>query len=215
MSLGGTSSYAGLDGTPGLVRQAVRVAETLGFDLCVRPETGRLLAILAGGLPDGSLVGETGTGTGAGLGWMVSAARPSVRFVSYEIDAERAAACRHVFQRHSNVEVVHGDASTLFGRGPFDLLVHDGGPGSAKHPGDTPIDPAAVLRPGGLMTVDDFTPSTTWPPTFEGSADAARVHWLQHPDLRCAEVRVAPDLAVVVGTYLPERRERSAADGVE
>lgn len=215
MSLNGTSSYAGLDRTPGLVRQAVRAAESLGFESCVRPETGRLLAILAGGLPEGSLVGETGTGTGAGLGWMVSAAAPSVRFVGYEIDADRVAACRHVFQHHANVEVVHGDASELFGRGPFDLLVHDGGPGSGKRAGDAPIDPSGVLSPGGLMTVDDFTPATTWPPTFEGGTDAARVHWLRHHDLRCAEIRVAPDLAVVVGTYLPRGRERSEADAVE
>lgn len=205
MSIGGTASY-GRDGVgvvPPLVRRAVEQAERLGFEHCVRPEIGRLLGVLAGGLPPGSLVGETGTGTGAGLAWMVDAADPAVRFVSYEIDADRAKAAQSVFAAHPNVEVVCDDAARLFERGPFDLLVHDGGPASGKTPGASPVDPVLVLRPGGTMTVDDFTPADTWPPDFDGSPDTSRIHWLDHPDLRSSEIRVAPDLAVVVCRYFP------------
>lgn len=189
---------------PPLVLEAVEQAEHLGFELCVRPEIGRLLAVLAGGLPPGSLVGETGTGTGAGLAWMVDAADPAVRFVSYELDQTRAATARTLFAAHPNVEVVHGDAAGLFERGPFDLLVHDGGPAAGKTPGTEPVDPTRVLRPGGTMTVDDYTPTDTWPPMFDGAPDVGRIHWLSHPDLRSTEVRVAPDLAVVVCRYLPD-----------
>lgn len=206
MSRGGTESYrhVGEAWVPQLVRAAVESAEELEFDLCVRPEIGRLLSVLAAGLPAGSLVGETGTGTGAGLAWMASAANQGVRFISYELDLYRAAAASELFEDQANVDVICGDAASIFERGPFDLLVHDGGHGSGKSPGSTPIDPAAVLRPGGTMTVDDYTPTATWPPRFGAMVDEGRVHWLEHPLLRSTEIRVAPDLAVIVCRYLPD-----------
>lgn len=171
----------------------------------MRPEIGRLLAVLAAGLPPGSLVGETGTGTGAGLAWMASAAGPDVRFISYELDPRRAAAAQAVFEPQANVEVRCGDAAEIRGAGPFDLLVLDAGPVSGKTPGSTPIDPATSLRAGGTMTVDDYTPTTGWPPVFGGEVDESRVHWLDHPMLRSTEIRVADDLAVVVCRFLPSR----------
>jgi len=83
MSLGGTAAYglARID-VPELVKSAVAEATRVGFEFCVRPEIGRLLATCAAGLPIGSLVAETGTGTGAGLAWMVSGSDSGVRFVS-------------------------------------------------------------------------------------------------------------------------------------
>lgn len=204
--MGGTNSYRDLpDGlaVPPLVLDAVNAAERLGFDLCVRPEIGRLLGVLAAGIPTGAVVGETGTGTGAGLAWLVTHAPPGCRFLSYELDPERAEAARDLFADHDNVIVVTGDAADLFDRGPFDLLVLDGGPGSGKTPGDTPIEPASVLRPGATMTIDDYTPATTWPPVFGDEPDHSRIHWLTHPDLHATEIRVAPDLAVIVGRHLP------------
>jgi predicted O-methyltransferase YrrM len=86
----------GLNVLPTLVRKAVEAAAAIDFDFCVHPSTGRLLAVLAGGVPAGGLVGETGTGTGAGLAWMVSA-NPFARFLSVEKDDERVAAARGVF----------------------------------------------------------------------------------------------------------------------
>jgi predicted O-methyltransferase YrrM len=150
MSLGGTAAYRrpGMHASSDLVLAAVTQAERLDIAFCVRPEIGQLLAVLARGLPAGSVVGETGTGTGAGLAWMVEAAPSSVRFISYEIDPDRAQAAQSVFREHHNVGVICGDASELFAHGPFDLLVHDGGPGSGKSPGSTAIDPAQVLRLG-------------------------------------------------------------------
>jgi len=204
MSLGGTAAYGFIgDDLPELVRRAVAEATRVDFEFCVRPEIGRLLATCAGALPVGSLVAETGTGTGAGLAWMVSAADPGVRFISFELDTERAAIAQNVFGHLSNVDVVCGDASELSDRGPFDLLVLDGGPGSGKAAGSVAVDPVEVLRPGGTMTIDDFTPATSWPPMHEGREDGSRMHWMSHPNLKSTEVRVAPDLAVLVCRYLP------------
>jgi predicted O-methyltransferase YrrM len=208
VSLNGTAGYRDPNTRatiPDLVLSATDLAEELGFAMCVRHEIGRLLAVLAGGLPPGSEVGETGTGTGAGLAWMVNTAPRSVSFISYERDQRRAAGAQRLFADYPNVEIVCGDAAELFARGPFDLLVHDGGPGSGKTPNDAPVDPTTVLKPGGTMTVDDYTPSLWWPPVFEGRSDVSRMHWLDHASLKTTEVRVAPDLAVLVSRFLPPR----------
>ncbi|GIG58306.1 transferase [Longispora fulva] len=97
------------------------------------------------------------------------------------------------------VEVIGADWRELRGHGPFDLLVLDGG-GQGKK-GEPPIDPAQWLRPGGMLVIDDFTPSTGWPPTYAGEVDNPRLYWLTHPLLRAAEVRVTPDLVTIVASY--------------
>ena len=176
---------------PALVLRAVATAEGLDFPLCVHPATGRLLHALAGGVPPGGRIGETGTGTGAGLAWMLTAAPPGTEIVSVEVDPERAAACRDLFAEHPKVTLLEGDAGLVFERGPYDLLVLDGGWGSGKR-GDPTIDPLAVLKPGGTFTVDDLTPERP------EEADPARRHWLGHPDLHATEVRVAPDCSVLL-----------------
>lgn len=198
MSVGGTASYAAFTGTvPERVRAAVAAAEVLAFPFCARPEIGRLLAVLASGLPAGARVGETGTGTGAGLAWMASAARRDVSFVSIEREETQVIAAREIFSDLANVEIVLGDSASITDHGPFDLLVLDGGPGSGK---DTcePLDPTVGLVAGGTLTIDDLTPMTQWPPRFDGELDEARVHWLTHPELQSTEIRVADDLSVLV-----------------
>jgi hypothetical protein len=97
------------------------------------------------------------------------------------------------------VTVLDGDWSTLAAYRPFDLLVLDGG-GQGK--GDEPpLEPAMWLRAGGLLVIDDFAPTRQWPPTYDGEPGRARLHWLRHPQLLAAEVRVAPDMATVIATY--------------
>jgi predicted O-methyltransferase YrrM/GNAT superfamily N-acetyltransferase len=193
---GGTALYDGLSGVPDLVRRAVEAAADLHFDLCVHPATGRLLAVLAAGVPAGGRVGETGTGTGAGLGWMADA-NPNASFVSVEHDGARADAARQIFEPFENVEVVTGDAGLLFERGPFDLLVHDGGWGSGKND-PRRVDPSEVLTANGVMTIDDYTPMSEWPPSFMGQPDRARADWLGDNRLLATEVTVADGMAVLV-----------------
>ena len=207
VSLDGTASYRRCDApeaVPSLVVAAVENAEKLGFDLCVRPEIGRLLALLAAGLPTGSLVGETGTGTGAGLAWMVTAAHPSVRFISYEHDDARARVAGQLFKGHPNVEVVCADAAALFDRGPATYLSSTEARVQARHRirRGRSLHRAATR---GTMTIDDYTPSSMWPPLLGDDVDAGRMHWLSHSQLRSTEIRVASDVAVIVGRYLPDR----------
>ncbi|MFG1826277.1 O-methyltransferase [Microbispora bryophytorum] len=195
MSVDGTAAYADLTGLPPLVERAVRVARQAGFAPSCRPEQGRLLYAMAGGA---ETIGETGTGCGVGLAWLASGARPGARLVSVERDARRASLAAQVFADHPQVSVIRGDWTEIHRHGPYDLLVLDGG-GQGKS-GEQPADPHRLLRPGGTLVVDDLTPARHWPPRFDGAVDRARMHWLDHPGLDAAELRLAADLAALVAT---------------
>lgn len=194
MSVGGTTSYDGATGLPNEVLDAVGLARSPGFENSCRLEQGRLLRVLAAGR-DGGIIGETGTGCGVGLSWMVGATSEATRFVSVEIDEVRALACQRLFAHHANVRIDIGNWVQLLDHGPFDLLVLDGG-GAGKT--DEPVDVHVALKIGGMLVVDDFTPFTVWPPTHDGDRDQARLHWLDHPCLIATEIRLAPDLSTVV-----------------
>jgi predicted O-methyltransferase YrrM len=196
MTVGGTSAYRGLSELlPTLVRTAVALAESQGFDNSCVPEQGRLLSVLAGGWRGGRF-GETGTGCGVGLAWMVAAADADTSLVSIELDESRARTAAALFADRRNVQVVHGDWAELARYGPFDLLVLDGG-GKGKAPdSDRPLDPTAWLAVGGTVVLDDFTPFESTTPPWE---DVARRYWLQHPALRTTEIRLRPDLATLIG----------------
>ena len=195
MSLSGTESYAQAEWLPPLVAEAVALSKHLDFQYSCRLEQGRLLYALGAGAI--TSIAETGTGCGVGLAWLTSAAGPNTRIVSVERDRERPAQAARLFIEHPNVTVVCADWTRLEQHGPFDLVVLDGG-GNGK--GGTAADPAVLLHRGGTLVIDDFSPSDEWPPMHEGSVDRARLHWLEHPDLRAVEVRLAPDLVTILGT---------------
>jgi predicted O-methyltransferase YrrM len=191
----GTAAYDGLQDLPPLVERALSLARGEGFGNSCRPEQGRLLFALASGA---ELIGETGTGCGVGLAWLASGARPGTRLVSAELDPTRAALAAELFSGLPHVTMICGDWREIYRAGPFDLLVPDGG-AHGKRGGDS-ADPHALLRPGGTVVIDDLTPAREWPPRFAGQVDTARMHWLTHPGLDAAELRLAPDLAALVAT---------------
>jgi predicted O-methyltransferase YrrM len=195
MSPEGTAAYDGLKGLPPLVERAVGLARRRGFANSCRPEHGRLLHALAAGA---GTIGETGTGCGVGLAWLASGARPGTRLVSVELDTERAGLVADLFADLPHLAVLPGDWREIYRAAPFDLLVLDGGAHGKS--GGIPADPEDLLKPGGTLVIDDLTPASTWPPCFGGQADQARMHWLTHPALDAAELRLAPDLAALVAT---------------
>jgi predicted O-methyltransferase YrrM len=200
VSHGGTRAHLAATDLPPLVRAAAESAAALGFDQSCRPEHGRLLALLAGGVGPG-LIGETGTGCGVGLAWLASGAAPGARLVSVERDVARAAAARAVFTGTEGVRVLTGHWTELAAYGPFDLLALDGG-GQGKGT-EPPLDVERWVRPGGLVVLDDFTPSAQWPPVHEGRPDAARLHWLRHPRLLATELPLTPTAATIVARLMP------------
>lgn len=197
MSISGTDAYDKALHLPPLVERALAAARAHGFPSSCRPEQGRLLHALAGGAD--RLIGETGTGCGVGLAWLASGARKGVRLVSVERDPERARVAAEVFADRPEVEVLCGDWRRIEERGPYDLLVLDGG-GTAKIEDDTPADPARLLTRAGRIVIDDFTPATDWLPLYEGELDRARLHWLRHPALETLQIPLAEDLVTLVGT---------------
>ncbi|WP_033211717.1 O-methyltransferase [Kitasatospora phosalacinea] len=200
MSTLGTSSYADPAALPEPVARAVESAARLGFARSCRPEHGRLLQALAAGATPAGGIGETGTGCGVGLGWLLAGRRPGVRVVSVEREAELVHAVRELFADVPDLEVVHGDWTAIHRHGPFDLLALDGG-GNGKQ--TAAADPRRLLTPGGTLVVDDLTPLTTWPPTYRGAPDTGRTVWYDHPELLTTEVRLAPDLSTLLATRRP------------
>ncbi|WP_408050362.1 hypothetical protein [Streptomyces sp. HO565] len=97
------------------------------------------------------------------------------------------------------MEVLTGDWTRIGERGPYDLLVLDGGgQGTSEH--DPAADVGRLLAPGGTVVRDDFTPATERPPAHEGRVDRARLRRPEHPALHTVERPLAPDLAALVGT---------------
>ena len=95
---------------PPLVREAVRFARSVNFDLSCLPAQGRLLQALVHGRP-GAVIGETGTGCGVGLAWVVSAADSSTSVVSIERDEDLAKGTAAA--GYTNVTVVNSDWKSL------------------------------------------------------------------------------------------------------
>lgn len=196
MTPGGTSLYQQTADLPPLVSRAVELARRLSFDCSCRPEQGRLLQLLAQGRP-GGVIGETGAGCGVGLAWILTGAGPGTAIYSVERDRERAVAVQELFADQPSLTVINDDWAALLARGPFDLLVLDGG-GSGKASTDTAVDPKLALRPFGALVIDDFTPLATWPPVHDGEVDLARLHWLTHPDLLATEVVLCAEMSTIV-----------------
>lgn len=196
MAVGGSTAYAGITDLSPVVRAAVGLAASQGFGNSCDPAQGRLLSVLARGIAGGR-IGETGTGCGVGLAWMLDAAGESTSIVSVERDRRRARASAALFARQPNVRVLEGNWTELREHGPFDLLVLDGG-GKSKEPGDDPpLDPAdGWLAVGGTIVLDDFIP---FGQPGASAHDHARRYWLGHPALEAAELRLSPTLATLVG----------------
>ena len=179
---------------PPIVSRALDLSRRRGFVRSSRLETGRLLSTLATSR-EGTL-GECGTGCGVGAAWLSSGARPGSRVVTAEVDESLAEAVTDLFHDDPRVEVLTGDWFALRDHGPFSLLfldVHD-----AKYSGFDTV--AQMLDPGGIAVLDDFTPSETWPPMYEGRVDAVREQWLTDERFTTVEVMVASDAAVLIAS---------------
>ena len=195
MSLRGTYSHTTTAHLPARVAAAVDLAQSRDFPLSCRIEQGRLVHALAHGAR--VRIGETGTGLGVGLAWLLEARHPGVPIVSVDRETERVRAVREMFADEPDLTLLNADWRAIEQHGPFDLLILDGGGNGKQEP---PVDPTEVLTPGGTVVIDDFTPAETWPPLHEGKVDEARIWWLEHPALQAAEVRLAEDLSSIIAT---------------
>ncbi|MYW03844.1 class I SAM-dependent methyltransferase [Streptomyces sp. SID3343] len=177
---------------PPRVTAAERVAVEAGFENSCLPEVGRLLGLAAAAKPNG-VVAESGTGSGVGTAWLRSGLGAGARLVTVERDEDLARRAAGVFADDDRVDVLTGDWRLLEQYAPFDVFFCDGG---GKR--DDPERVVELLAPGGLLILDDFTPSPHWPPRFGGKVDELRLFYLTHPALNATEVLTTPLAATIV-----------------
>jgi predicted O-methyltransferase YrrM len=176
------NDYADKRTLPPLVARAVLLAERFAFRNSSARVYAPLLQMLAAQVR-GGVIGEMGTGAGVGTAWMADAMGEGSRIVTIEADAARARAVADLFAADGRVTVLHGDALELAPHGPFDLLYCDAGPGKIDRQDVT----IAMTRAGGLILLDDLTPTRTdldW--------------WLGCPDVAAATIWITPELGAVL-----------------
>ncbi|QSS95061.1 O-methyltransferase [Streptomyces sp. M54] len=184
---------------PPRVVAAERAASAVGFTKSCLPEVGRLLALAVAAKP-GGVVAESGTGAGVGTAWLHSGLGTGARLFTVERDEELARRVADDYADDERVSVLTGDWRLLEPYAPFDVFFCDGG---GKR--DDPQAVIDLLAPGGLLLLDDFTPSPEWPPRFEGEVDELRVFYLTHPGLDATEVLTSPTGSVVIGARRARR----------
>jgi predicted O-methyltransferase YrrM len=184
-------------GTPPRVTAAERLAAEAGFALSCTPEVGRLLRLLAASKPGGTLA-ESGTGAGVGAAWLHSGLGADARLVTVERDEDLAGRAAGLFADDDRVQVLTGDWQLLKAHAPFDVFFCDGG---GKR--DAPETVIELLAPGGVLILDDFTPSPHWPPRFGAGVDELRMLYLTHPALRATEVRTTATSSAVLAVRRP------------
>lgn len=171
---------------PPRVWRAVEETRRGEFPLACIPEVGRLLQ-LCSGLAGVSRVCELGTAYGIGAAWIESGLRPGATLLTVERDEGRADSARKLFADASAIEVLTGDWSEALKREPFDLLFSDGGP--KRNPGD-PERLLPLVRAGGLLVLDDYTPGY--------GPDPSREIWLDHPSYRAQELQLNAAASVIL-----------------
>ncbi|NUR57457.1 MAG: transferase [Catenulispora sp.] len=181
---------------PELVTVAQRQAAATGFAWSCIPEVGRLLMLAAAAKPAG-VIAESGTGVGVGAAWLHAGLGEHASLVTVEQEPDRAARAAALFAADPRVEVLVGDWRLLEAHAPFDVFFCDGG-GKREDP-ERVVD---LLAPGGLLLLDDFTPSNHWPPRHNGEIDELRLFYLSHPKLCATEVMTTPTSSAIIATRL-------------
>ena len=178
---------------PDLVARSLDLSRQRGFITSTRHETGRLLATLAASRT-GTLA-ELGTGCGVGSAWLSSGAPQDARIVSAELDPSLAEEVQRLFADVDNVEVISGDWSSLERYAPFSLLFVD-----VREVMESVDVIADLVEQGGIVVLDDFTPSAFWPPITDGRVDTVREQWLTDERFAAAEMLIDADGSLIIAT---------------
>jgi predicted O-methyltransferase YrrM len=178
---------------PDLVSATLDLSRRRGFISSTRHETGRLLATLAASKV-GTLA-ELGTGTGVGSAWLASGAPDEARIVSAELDPALAGEVHEIFTDVENVEIISGDWSALEQFAPFALVFVD-----VREVMESIDHLADLVEPGGIVVLDDFTPSLTWPPIVDGHVDTIREQWLTDERFAAVELLIDEGASLVIAT---------------
>lgn len=136
---------------------------------------------------------ECGTGCGVGAAWLRIGAPKSTRVLTAELDPELAHGAMEMFAG-DDIEVMHADWASLADQAPFSLIFIDAETARSS-PREQIVD---MLEPGGMIVLDDFTPSAEWPPMDAGRVDQLRQDWLVDERFVSVDVMVALDTSVLI-----------------
>ena len=112
---------------------------------------------------------------------------------------------QRLFADVENVDIVAGDWSTLEQYAPFSLLFVD-----VREVMETIDVLADLLEPGGIAVLDDFVPSSHWPPIVDGHVDTVREQWLTDERFTAVEMLIDPDASLIIATAPLTRFPRDA-----
>ena len=155
---------------PVIVQRARALAAERGFANSCSDDVGSLLRSLAATIADG-VVAEIGTGCGVGAAWIASGLRTGVRLVTIELDEGHAAATSQLFAAFPNVRALRGDWRLISAHAPFALLFADAA-------GSKDADLYRLIRPGGIVVLDDLTDPDDWDDARRLEGDPLRERWL-------------------------------------
>jgi predicted O-methyltransferase YrrM len=171
---------------PRAVAGAKRRAKDLRFTTSCQDEVGRLLSVLAAAVRSSGRILEIGTGAGVGLAWIVTGlrGRRDVEVISIEGDRRMAASASEC-EWPESVSLLTGDAcEQLPELGTFDLVFADAAPVKYGDLGAM----LGLLRPGGVLVVDDLCATPTSTDQDLAQRSALRAALLCHPDLQAVEL---------------------------
>jgi predicted O-methyltransferase YrrM len=181
---------------PPLVTAAQSLAAKRGFSKSSIPEVGRLLRALSA--RTGISICEIGTGCGVGSAWMIDGLKKDSTLITVESDPSLVTAVQSLFRDALDVVVAEGDwKKVLPGRGPFDLLFADGGGWKRDIEGEAPL-LVALVKPGGLILMDDMTPEHLWPQEWREHGDPVRNFFYEHSGVHVAEILTTETTAALI-----------------
>jgi predicted O-methyltransferase YrrM len=173
-------------GLPAAVAGAKRRARDQRFTKSCEDSVGRLLATLAAAVPSEGRILEIGTGVGVGLAWITVGLgeRSDVEVVSIEADRRLANAAGN-WTWPPYVQLVTADALEVLAKhGTFNLVFVDAAPIKYGH-----IESVfALLRPGGIVVVDDLHAGPRTSELQHAEKASLRHSLLSHPELQGVEL---------------------------
>ena len=150
--------------------EALKIAKSIGFNLCSDALTGNLLRTLAASKPQGKFL-EMGTGIGQSALWILEGMDSGSTLLSVDNNRDWIALAEKLLELDPRLSLQTADGGEVIKslRGQrFDLIFADAWPGKYTHFEEI----LELVAPGGFYVIDDMLPQPTWPEGHQQNVDA-------------------------------------------